>query len=364
MTRKYTKRSKALVKFTRLFESKGVYYAHADDGTTWSFTPEGEEFAATNDATLPEHTSTVTAHAWNKIGLPLEFEVPKEVAPPPEPKRSGYKHVGTAVPFVVVPCDLVVPVIRIRSKDGGSAVTYERTDVSTENKPIAHTSDHTEVVVRETKRTIVAKDEHDKMDAVRAWARNKIKGQCAVTILGWLSPRDKRDSLYTIIREVQGEIDKATAAAKFYLVTRGVVVAAIETDADVAAETVTEALRDAMEGLRAAFKEGNAEKMREIATGLKGFDSLVNVEAASKVRAALVEARKIATAIVKETEKNGRKMEDVVNELDTSAIDMARMMLVGQEGEVHEGEEEAVPEADGRNMDGEPAVDIDDAASA
>jgi hypothetical protein len=40
------------------------------------------------------------------------------------------------------------------------------------------------------------------------------------------------------------------------------------------------------------------------------------------------------------------------------------MMLVGQEGEVHEGEEEAVPEADGRNMDGEPAVDIDDAASA
>jgi hypothetical protein len=185
-----------------------------------------------------------------------------------------------------------------------------------------------------------------------------------VTILGWLSPRDKRDSLYTIIREVQGEIDKATAAAKFYLVTRGVVVAAIETDADVAAETVTEALRDAMEGLRAAFKEGNAEKMREIATGLKGFDSLVNVEAASKVRAALAEARKIATTIVKETEKNGRKMEDVVNELDTSAIDMARMMLVGQEGDVHESEEEAVPEADGRNMDGEPAVDIDDAASA
>jgi len=264
---------------------------------------------------------------------------------------------------VVVPCDLVVPVIRLRTTTGKAAVKYEREEETRNETPNADGNDKTEKVITRTTRTITAVDEYKAMDALRARMRNRVKANCVDTIIGWLSPRENRADLRKTIVQVEAEIIEVNAGATFYKVSPGVVVASIETDADVAAATVTETLRDAMDGLREAFARGDIEGMRAIAAGLKGFDALVNDEAADKVREAIDEARKIARTVVRETEKKGRALEEVLAELSTDAIDAARFMLIAREGAVKADDGEALPEVDGRTLELAPVVDLPEAAT-
>jgi hypothetical protein len=345
-----------VIAFHHLCEGNGIYYAHTGTDGIWAFSRDGDDWVVTDGASYPGDASVVTPEAWTAAGLPLTFdrstvtEPPPPVETKPTPKVSQFKRTPDgSVPFVVVPCDLVVPCIRLRSIHGGSAVTYERVDVSTTNTGIEGTNDHTEVVVRTVKRTIEAVDEHNAMDALRSRTRARVKAMCADTIIGWLSPSDRRDALRAAIKTVKAEITQANAGSMFYRVSPGVVVASIETDADVAAATVTEALRDAMDGLKDAINNGDVEQMRAIAMGLKGFDALVSDEAADKVRDAIDEARRIAKFVVKETGKKGRQMEQVLMEINTEAIDAARFMLIQQESAV--GVVEAMPEVDGRVVD-------------
>jgi formate-dependent nitrite reductase cytochrome c552 subunit len=230
--------------------------------------------------------------------------------------------------------------------------------------------DKTEKNVTKTTRIIDAIDEFRAVDSDRTRLRNKILDICSNTCIGWLCPRKREGDLRKRVAAVQAEIRIINNGTTHYTLTDGCVIATIETDAEVAAKTIRDTLKDALESLREAFQEGDYEGMRAIVRGLKGFDALVNDEAAEKVGEAIAEARRIANTISREVVRKARKLEDVQAELSLEAIDTARFMLMAQEGEVRESEEEPLPEVDRRDIEvgGEsnsetPAADGDDAGA-
>jgi hypothetical protein len=383
------------ITFVRLFScDDGTYVAEGDDGATWTFALDGDEWDVRNDLTRPETASDMDSEAWEAAGLPLSLDLeadtnvdvrnpvenaPSDVSPdappdPPEddsvpplpegvvvPKVSGLQRVGTTVPFIVVPCALVAPAIRIRKRVGrGSAVKYTREDVGRTETALPDGQDKTETLVRTTTRVIDAVEEYRAVDSYRGRMRNRILTYCKDTCIGYLCPRDREPDLRALIAEVQAEIALINEGLAYYKLTDGCVVALIETDAAVAAQTVRDTLKDALDNLREAFARGDVDTLRSIATGLKGFDAFVNEEAAQKVEEAISEARKIARTIAREVTKKGRELEDVQRELSLDAIDSARFMLVAQENALRESDDEALPEVDGRMIEIGAPPDVED----
>lgn len=190
--------------------------------------------------------------------------------------------------------------------------------------------------------------EHKAAQKKASELRYSVRKICQATILGPIAPLDKEAELDEALLTARREARAFNENAQDYLVRIGLVKGMIAANDAAAAREFTYDFQEILTEMRAALKACDVKSIRRVAARgqsmLKGLSALIPERERSIVSAAILQAREMATKIVQEVGAKGRLVEDVKKELNTSAVDLARMSFL---------EYEVSPELTGF----EPAVD-------
>lgn len=327
------------IAFVAFYSDGSNYFARGNDDSVWAFVRENDGWTMEDGAVIPDGATVLSADAVTLAALPASIEVEGEAAPPPaetvvpvaapvqiEPPKIGW-HKGK---FQMVSCSIVVPCIYLRARRGGPVVRYTRTDKERELTPTGD-GNNKETLTREMTREIAALEEYVKMCNIRTKLRARIVSSCAQTMIGLLVPKERLEALKEKHAEVRKEIALANAEATHYRLTDDVVIAEIITGVDSAASSVASTLREVLDRVMEAVKSGDSVSMRQAVLRLRGFDAIVNPEAGAAINAVIQEARSIAHVVKREVETKGRALDKVLEEINTSELDAARMALLGND---------------------------------
>jgi hypothetical protein len=91
-----------------------------------------------------------------------------------------------------------------------------------------------------------------------------------------------------------------------------------------AAAAIVKEIGGFLKELEAAIHSCDAKKIRQTVAAVRGVDTLLPDVQSKVLKDAVAAARQAARLIVREAEKKGRSIEEVKEELDLSAVDLAR----------------------------------------
>lgn len=184
----------------------------------------------------------------------------------------------------------------------------------------------------------------------RSSAGNEIRKVCMQTSFGLLCPtRFEAELDAATVRAVDiAEAHNATAKStrvRVWLLKGRIA----ETD-EQAARAIASEVRALIEAMADGISDLDAEKVREAASRARVMSNVLGEAQQGQLKAAIEEARKAARAIVARVEKKGEEASVVLADLNTKAIETARMAFLDMQDGVRE---ESEPQADPM-----PAVEV------
>ena len=215
-------------------------------------------------------------------------------------------------------------------------VEYVKVDLDPGEKPKVG-----EIKRWETTKLVEDPEENERAGKVRSRAADRIRALCAKTSFGLLCSQAKEDKLDAAIAEAQNIVDAFNNVAICTEVQVHVLKGRIaETDDQAAraiASDVTDLLREMEEGIRKV----DVKAIREAASRALKLGTMLDQGQVGKVTEAVQAARKAARAIAAKVVKGGEDAQVVLEEIDISPIETARIAFLDYEsvGSVAEGEE-------------------------
>jgi len=195
-----------------------------------------------------------------------------------------------------------------------------------------HHSDRRQEVDGKQEKTHWATDKTVEDVEERAAAVNlcaKIKRQmrsiAADSVIGLICPRGALEQLQEKADELREEVREHNADARHSRVDFNIVPFEILPENLEAAEAIKQQIQESLASLTEALDRSDPKDIRAVIAGMKGLDGIVSEDQGDVLKEAIQSARAAATTIVKEVEKEGKAIEEVRREINTSPIEVARL---------------------------------------
>lgn len=193
----------------------------------------------------------------------------------------------------------------------------------------------TKEVVKTSKKVIQNVDEYEQAQKLAGELRYSIRKLAQATILGPVCPPDKEPELDAVIAEARSRARKFNEKAVSHMVRVAYVKAVISSDDEAAAREFTWDFQQYLADLKTALNTLDVKQIRNVASQmqgtLKGLSAMIPKQERGILQQAINNAREQAKLIVEEVGAKGRTIESVKEEVETSAVDAARMAFLEYE---------------------------------
>ncbi len=184
----------------------------------------------------------------------------------------------------------------------------------------------------EVKKTLTTKVTMDPVETaqaikVRGKLRSLISGVCVPSNFGLLCPVAKEEALNAAIKESRSMAATANAGFDNTRVSVFVMVGRIAQSDEEAVRAVSSELRDLFDEMKDGIARGNAVDIRTAANKARPIIKMLDNGAAATATAALLEARGVATEIVKRLTKQ-ESVADFIDTVKLKALDEARFAFL------------------------------------
>ena len=183
---------------------------------------------------------------------------------------------------------------------------------------------------RTVRRVIENIEERKALDELYTELRKSLFTVCHNTVLGPVCAVAKEPELDTVIDLARAKMRAFNGSAQHHFGRVSWIKATIAPDDARFAKEITLAAQEVLNELKTALASGAPKKIREIINSqrIKEIVKSVPNGPSDLMVKAVAAARAAAKTIVKEVGEMGRTMEEIRTELDTSAIDTARMAFL------------------------------------
>ena len=203
-------------------------------------------------------------------------------------------------------------------------VNYQRVELEAD-----HTTAEGERRARwETTRHIPDPAEFEAASKARSAARAKVAGACCFSAFGLLCPTEREAELQAAIAEARAIADAHNGAAQLSRVEVYVMIGRVAQDDVEAARAISSEMRELIEAMQQGIRQADPAAIREAANRARSVGGMLTEETATKVDAAIAQARKVARELVKRVEKAGEVAATVVAQCNVGAIEAARFAFL------------------------------------
>lgn len=179
----------------------------------------------------------------------------------------------------------------------------------------------------------------------RGDAVNMVTRACNRTSFGLLCPERYEAELDAAIIRAQDIVDAFNQNAKHSQIGLYVLKGRIAGSDEVAARAIGQEVRELIEAMGNGIQAMDAAAVRDAANKARQMLAVLTEDSSERVSAAIEAARKAAREIVRRVEKKGEAAEEVLAELDRSAIDAARIAFLDM-SEQPQAQQEHMPQID------------------
>jgi hypothetical protein len=225
-------------------------------------------------------------------------------------------------------------------------ISYDHRDIERDHL----TEDGRQLAKWETERTISDPAEYEAATKVRSKVRSIISGVCANSAFGLLCPEKSADDLDKAIAEARRMADEFNATAKLTSVRLYVIAGRIAPDDVEAVRAINSEVRDLLANMADGIRNLDVKAVRDAADRARDIGRMLAPDAQARVQEAIDLARSTARQIVKAGEQAAQEIDQRtirrITEARTAFLDLEPVAEV------------AVPAAEGRAVDFEPAPDV------
>lgn len=168
-----------------------------------------------------------------------------------------------------------------------------------------------------------------KAEAVASQCRRLLGEVCYRTSFGLVCAKEREPQLLDAATQIRQLVEQANLELNgirlHVSLVRGEIVS---DDRAAAAEAILQDLAGFFTELQGAVEGCDVKKIRQTLATMRGVEQLLEPGQSETLQAAVKAAKHAAGQIAKEVEKKGREISEVVQELDLSAIDVARTMFL------------------------------------
>lgn len=223
-------------------------------------------------------------------------------------------------------------------------VVYDRRDLDAGD--VFAPTDKAAISKWETTKVIDDPAEYERAVKVRGKCRNLIASVCAKSDFGLLCPSNREFDLLRAIEEAKRIATEHNAGARKSIVSVYTVTGRIAQDDAEAARAIASEVRSLTEMMESSVKAANVEEIRKAANAAKNLATMLDGDAATKLGAAIEQAREAARTIVRKVEKSGEEAAKVLAEIKLDAIASARFAFLDFEQRAAESVPVAAPALD------------------
>jgi len=220
------------------------------------------------------------------------------------------------------PCFFVMPKCSVQ---GG--MHYQRSPEETEE---IGTEEH---ATWETKRVINDKDEYRKAQNLRSQFLRDVRKLGVADDAGVIVDMDREDDITKLYEEWRETFNEFNSAAQFSRIRFRISRFRILSDNEQILKDMLRDMRETMDDLREMIVAADYQGIRSVVSRMKGWVTVLPDEAAANVQSTIEDARTQARSIKRALEKRGEQLEDVQKDVDTSVVDMARFVMMGDASE-------------------------------
>lgn len=164
-------------------------------------------------------------------------------------------------------------------------------------------------------------EERARAQALVSRCRRRVNAITVDTVLGPLAKPEDERALDAAFRECEEDVAAFNASAQTCTVTAVGVKVEVAASNEQAALAIANQVRALVGDVQAAIAAADVPKIRQLAATAKGLDSILPGEDGSVLAEAIKAARAVANKIVREVEKKGRPLADVLAEVDTTPVE-------------------------------------------
>lgn len=235
--------------------------------------------------------------------------------------------------------------VALRTSVGGG-VSYQREDIR-DDQGTEQASGEQRRKVEKWKTTKIVTDqvEHEEASKTRSNALSLIRRQCVETSFGLLAPAANEAELDAAIKDARAQVRAFNERSRYSKISVNVLKGRVASTDEEAVRAVSAELADLMREMNRGVQNLDPQAIRAAAQKATKMQQVLGEAQAMQVTAAVEAARKAAREIVRRVEKGGEEAATVLRDLQTSAIETARVSFLELEG----GEalpEQSMPEAD------------------
>lgn len=260
-------------------------------------------------------------------GLPPAPPPPPAVPPvpgtPEVAKGKGLKKLKLPPSIVVCGSVEVLGKVRYRRLDEQSKVLGEQGSIRIKE------------VIKTSKKVIENVDEYETAQKLAGELRYAVRKLAQATILGPVCPPDKEPALDAVITDARVRARAFNEVAVSHMIRVAYVKATISSDDESAAREFTYDFQQYLGDMKVALEALDVKQIRNVAaqmqSTIKGLSAMIPAQERSILQKAVDNARAQARMIVEEVGAKGRTIESVKEELETSAVDAARMTFLEYE---------------------------------
>lgn len=232
--------------------------------------------------------------------------------------------------------------VAVRTSVGGG-VSYQREDLVPEEQATEQAPAR-KVEKWKTTKIVTDAEEHERASKTRSSARSLIRRECIETSFGLLAVGSREAELDAAIAEARRMAREFNEASRYSKISVSVLKGRVASTDEEAVRAVSAELGDLMREMDASIRRLDPAAIRAAAQKASKLQQVLTEAQQLRVSAAVEAARKAAREIVRRVEKGGEDAAVVLQDLQTAAIETARVSFLELEG----GSlgEQSMPEAD------------------
>lgn len=225
-------------------------------------------------------------------------------------------------------------------------VSYNKRDIDS-----GITAEGVAVAKWETERTISDAAEHERGVKARNKACSVVRSVCAVSAFGLLCPEPDRDMLAKAIADARKIADEFNASASLSRISFAVLIGRVAADDVEAVKAINAEIRELLSEMEAGVRNLEPAKIRDAATKAREIGQMLTPDAAARINVAIEAARKTARDIV----AAGTAAAQEIDSRTLRTLAESRTAFLDFDATATDV---AIPEAESRALDFEPAADV------